>query len=301
MNPDAIASGFSIERLRAFCRVAEAGSIVSAAKGDPTRQSQFSRQIKELEEFFGTTLVERAGKTIRLTEDGKKVALLTQTFLRAVQELRAGANKEDVLRIGAGESVLRWVLMPRLAEIQNLDTAIRFDFVTQRTEECVESLKRGLLDLAIVRHDAVDQALTAVPCGSLSYAMVVPRNLLPGRTAAGLQHIRSLPFAMLSGDGVLARGVAALAKKSEIQLDIRVRAENFSLLITAIESATLATVIPEPAVKSLSKERFAVIEMDGITTLKRNLALVFSPDAANLRQSIRRAAPRLSELLSTDK
>ena len=65
------ACGFTIERLRTFCRIAEAGSISLAAKGDLTRQSQFSRQVKELEEFFGTKLVERAGKTIRLTEDGR--------------------------------------------------------------------------------------------------------------------------------------------------------------------------------------------------------------------------------------
>jgi DNA-binding transcriptional LysR family regulator len=294
-------SGFSIERLRAFCKVAEAGSIVSAARGDTTRQSQFSRQIKELEDFFGTKLVERAGKTIRLTQDGKKVALLTQTFLHAVQDLRASSNQQEVFRLGAGESVLRWVLMPRLAEIQNLDPVIRFDLATKRTEDCIESLKRGLLDLAIVRSDAVDEGLTALPCGSLSYSLVVPRKLLPGRMAAGVQFVRTLPFAMLSGDGVLAKGVVDLASKLEIQLDIRMRAENFSLLISAIESATLATVLPDPAVKDLSKERFAVVQVEGIASLKRDLALAYSSEAANLRQGIRRYAPRLSALFSVAK
>ena len=38
------AGGLSLERLRSFLAVAEAGSIAKAAKGDPTRQSQFSRQ-----------------------------------------------------------------------------------------------------------------------------------------------------------------------------------------------------------------------------------------------------------------
>lgn len=279
-----------------FCRVAEAGSIVAAADSDPTRQSQFSRQIKELEEYFGTKLVERAGKTIRLTEDGKKVALITQSFLRAVEGLRAGASKEDVLRIGAGESVLRWVVMPRLTEVQNLDSSVQFDFATQRTEQCVESVKRGLLDLAIVRKDAVEPTLNALPCGSLSYALVVPRNLLPGRTAAGLQLVRRIPFAMLNGEGVLAKSVIALAKKMDLQLDIRVRAENFSLLISAIENATLAAVLPEQAVPSLSKERFAAIEMDDLKTLTRELVLVHSPEAAELRGVIRRLAPRISAM-----
>src|SRR5262245_47417830 len=100
--------GFTIERLRAFCKIADSGSIVLAAKGDPTRQSQFSRQVKDLEEFFGAKLVERFGKTIRLTEEGRKVALLTQTYFRSVEDLRATSKKDETIRIGAGESVFRW-------------------------------------------------------------------------------------------------------------------------------------------------------------------------------------------------
>lgn len=45
--------GLSLERLRSFCLVAEAGGVTKAAKGDAARQSQFSRQVKELEECFG--------------------------------------------------------------------------------------------------------------------------------------------------------------------------------------------------------------------------------------------------------
>ena len=39
-----------MERLKTFLEVAQAGSIVGAAGGDCVRQSQYSRQIKELEE-----------------------------------------------------------------------------------------------------------------------------------------------------------------------------------------------------------------------------------------------------------
>ncbi len=112
--------GFTIERLRTFCKIAESGSIVLAAKGDPTRQSQFSRQVKELEGHFGTKLLERVGKTVRLTDAGRKLAVLTQSYFRSVEEMRATATKDDVIRIGAGESVFRWLIMPRLSEMRNL-------------------------------------------------------------------------------------------------------------------------------------------------------------------------------------
>jgi hypothetical protein len=44
-------SGLSLDRLRTFLAVAAAGNPARAAKGDPTRQAQFSRQVNELEGF----------------------------------------------------------------------------------------------------------------------------------------------------------------------------------------------------------------------------------------------------------
>ncbi len=298
VESSAAVSGFTIERLRAFCKIAESGSIVLAASGDPTRQSQFSRQVKELEEFFGTKLVERAGKTIRLTEDGRKVALLTQAYFRSVEELRASSAKDEAIRIGAGESVFRWLIMPRLGELQNLAPNVRLEFLTKTTAQSVESVKAGHLDLAIVRKEVADDSLSALPCGSLTYALVVPRKMLSGRTAAGFQLLQKLPFALLTGDGVLAKGVLTLAARVNVKLDIRVRAESFSLLVSAIENADLAAVIPSPAVAGLSKERFASIEMEELKSLTRELALVYAPQAAELRTNIRRIAPRISSLFA---
>jgi len=295
---DAVSSGFTIERLRTFCRIAAAGSISLAAKGDPTRQSQFSRQVKELEEFFGTKLVERAGKTVRLTDSGRKLALLTQSYFRSVEELRQDPSKEEVIHLGAGESVIRWMLMPRLAELQGQAPGIRFEFHTQGTAQCLDGVKNGKLDLAIVRRDAVDDTLGTMPCGTMRYALVVPRSLLPGRTAAGLESIRSLPFVLLTGDGVLANGVLKLASKAGVNLDVKVKAENFSLVIAAIQNTDLAAVLPAPAVNGLSKERFAAVELAGIENLTRDLALAYAPQAAELRQTIRRLAPRVATLLA---
>ena len=60
-TPDIFArSGISLERLRVFLQIADAGSMAEAAPGDPVRQSQFSRQLKELEEALGASLTVRS-------------------------------------------------------------------------------------------------------------------------------------------------------------------------------------------------------------------------------------------------
>src|SRR5476651_2050856 len=66
--------GLSLDRLNNFCRIAEAGGITKAAGGDPGKQSLYSRQIKELETFFGLELKVRQGKGIALTDAGQRLA-----------------------------------------------------------------------------------------------------------------------------------------------------------------------------------------------------------------------------------
>jgi hypothetical protein len=71
----------------------------------------------------------------------------------------------------------------------------------------------------------------------------------------------------------------------------------FELLLGCIfEIVNLAAVIPKPAIAELSKERFASIEMEELQSLTLELSLVYSPLTAQLRENVRRLAPRISTL-----
>jgi DNA-binding transcriptional LysR family regulator len=109
-------SGLSLDRLRAFVEVGAAGSIVKAAGGDPVRQSQYSRQIKELEDFFRVTLFERHGKGIRLTPNGRELARISRFFLLGLSNFQRGSlAEEQTYRIGASATFLATFLLPVLA------------------------------------------------------------------------------------------------------------------------------------------------------------------------------------------
>ena len=49
-------SGMSLDRLRSFLALADAGGIAKAAPRAPVRQSQLSRQLRGLGDFFGSPL-----------------------------------------------------------------------------------------------------------------------------------------------------------------------------------------------------------------------------------------------------
>jgi DNA-binding transcriptional LysR family regulator len=81
-------SGLSLERLQSFCRVAEAGGVTRAAKGDATKQSLYSRQVKELEEFFGAELIRRKGRALCLRLRGDDCHCIAREQLAALSDFK---------------------------------------------------------------------------------------------------------------------------------------------------------------------------------------------------------------------
>jgi DNA-binding transcriptional LysR family regulator len=87
--------GLSLDRLRVLVEINDAGSIAQAAPGDLVRQSQYSRQLRELSEFFGCEVAQRRGKLLKLTTQGSRLAELARTQLRSLQDFKAECASEQ--------------------------------------------------------------------------------------------------------------------------------------------------------------------------------------------------------------
>src|SRR3954470_2808236 len=105
--------GLSLDRLKVLIEVRDAGSIAQAAPGDPVRQSQYSRQLRELAEFFGCEVARRQGKLLKLTAQGAQLAELARGQLRSLQDFRTECRAENFeYTIAAGDSLLQWLVIP---------------------------------------------------------------------------------------------------------------------------------------------------------------------------------------------
>src|SRR5215469_14584074 len=128
--------GLWLDRLKAFLSVAASGSIVKAAAGDPVKQSQYSRQIKELEDFFRIKLVERHGKGIRLTSSGRELARISRFFLLGLSNFQRGClSEEQTFRIGASATFIQQFLLPIVASAKVLQGDTRYIVETANDDE----------------------------------------------------------------------------------------------------------------------------------------------------------------------
>lgn len=103
-----------MDRLQNLCRVAESGGVTEAAGGDSTWQSLFSRQIKELEEFFGVELFRRSGRGVTLTSAGQTLDRIVRECFAALADFKMECQGQPVgLSVGAGETLIQWLILAR--------------------------------------------------------------------------------------------------------------------------------------------------------------------------------------------
>jgi DNA-binding transcriptional LysR family regulator len=171
-------SGLSLDRLRAFVEVGAAGSIVKAAGGDPVRQSQYSRQIKELEDFFRVTLFERHGKGIRLTPNGRELARISRFFLLGLSNFQRGSlAEEQTYRIGASATFLATFLLPVLAAPHSIRPEVSYSIETA-TDDVIERRLHDLtLDFGVVTSPALSRPLQYRELDNWRLKLWVPKAL----------------------------------------------------------------------------------------------------------------------------
>lgn len=286
--------GISIERLDTFCLVVQAGSIAAAAVNDPTRQSQFSKQIKDLEEALGTKLVHRVGKLIKPTNAGLELAALAGTFFSGLEDLATSQEKMRFV-VAAGDSVIRWLFIPLLNRIQSQE-AKQWVLRSMRTLTALQALRTSQADLAIIREDAIDNDFTVRHVAEFRYVWVFARTLLPGRTGSGIYEAKQLPIGTLSGDGVLARQIRELSEKNNLPFTLEMELESFSLMLEAVKGGRVGALLPQIAAADLPSEHFAVIDDENLHVSPRPLALAVLQKSYDLRPALRNAFDDLSKL-----
>lgn len=170
-------NGLSLDRLRALVEVGATGSIAQAAGGDPIKQSQYSRQIKELEEFFRTTLIERHGKGVRFTTNGRELARISRFLLMGLSSFQRGClGEQRTYRIGAGPSFTQTFLLPFLSAASGSETGIRYAVESLPDDLIEQRLHELMLDFGIILNSAPSRPLQSRKLLSWNLRLFVPKQ-----------------------------------------------------------------------------------------------------------------------------
>ncbi|OPF87488.1 LysR family transcriptional regulator [Vagococcus martis] len=145
-----------IRLLRYFLAIAKEQTISQAAEVLHITQPTLSRQLKEFEESLGTTLFIRKDKKMYLTESGQFLKNRAEEILYLTDETeREFQIKGDILlkgniNIGCVEADNSDTLALMLEEFTEEHPQVSFSIFSGTSDDIVEKLERGLLDIAIL-------------------------------------------------------------------------------------------------------------------------------------------------------
>ncbi|HEY7786987.1 MAG TPA: transcriptional regulator GcvA [Casimicrobiaceae bacterium] len=138
-----------MQALRAFEAAARARSLTKAAESLNVTHGAISHQIKALEANLGVRLIERAGRGIRVTDDGERLATRVRSALAeiadAVREAGERGNPRQ-LRVSVTPSfAARW-LLPRLGSFLKAHPDVDLDV---RSSNALVDFRRDDAHIAI--------------------------------------------------------------------------------------------------------------------------------------------------------
>jgi len=275
--------GLSLDRLHSFLRVADAGSIAKAAGNDPIRQSQFSRQIGELEEFFGVRLTQRHGRSMALTEAGMQLAALIRAHLGSLDDfLKHQASQPVDIRIGAGDSLITWVLLPRIAELQRIFPRANVRLYNLRSWDIMQQVSELRLDFGLARSNLVNAPLEHTLIGKVNYRLFIParfRKLTRQFTPTEL--LSRLPLATLGSDTEFFEALVRGAEKRADAVRFRLVTESFPQAARAVMSGQYAAILPAHAATDLPG--VLQFELPFLRGASRSVSLVWNPRLVRTR------------------
>lgn len=249
-------AGLSLDRLRTLVEVGAFGSIAKAAGGDAIRQSQFSRQIKELEDFFQTRLVERHGKGIRLTRAGRELARISRFFLMGLSNFQRGCQAgEQTFRVGASPTFIHQFLMPALTGATG-DASPGYAIESADNETVERRLHDLTLDFGVVTSATISRPLQMKDLGSWRFVLWVPKSCCKnGKQALKAVRDRQIPLIVTAGE-MTAASIGRLQNREP-----RLVCASYLDARVALEQAKAAAILPDFLVPREASKSFLKIRL----------------------------------------
>jgi DNA-binding transcriptional LysR family regulator len=209
-----------LHQLEYFVAVAEEASFTRAAERVHVAQPGVSAQVRRLESELGQRLLDRSGRSVRLTETGSAVLPFARAALDAVAKARLAVDElaglvRGQVTVGMVSGCALPVLAELLASFHKQYPGVAIALTEDNSDRLIEMLKDGRLDLALIGTagtDGNEKISTAVLIDEELVAAVPPGHPLASAGTITIKALRDVPLVCLPrGTGVRAALDAACA------------------------------------------------------------------------------------------
>ncbi|MGL5866889.1 MAG: LysR family transcriptional regulator [Dermatophilaceae bacterium] len=275
--------------LRVMKAIADEGSFTAAASRLGYTQPAISQMVRRLEHRMGTVLVERVGRTVRLTEAGQVLARHATPVLAALdaaeEEVAAIAGlRSGRVRLMAFPSSSATLVPRALALVKQRFPDVSITFAEAEPPESLAALRAGECDLAVaftyeggdLGHGGADlDAFITTPLLEDEVRLAVPST----HPTASLD---TVDLASLADDPWIAgcprcRGhLLTLSAAAGFQPDVAYETEDYVAVLGLVSEGLGVALIPDLILRTV--HHADVVALPITPASRRTIAAVTTPD-----------------------
>jgi DNA-binding transcriptional LysR family regulator len=291
--------------LQSLMGIADQGTVGGAAEALGYTPSAVSQQVKRLERDLGLDLLERVGRGVVLTEQGRQLVtegrhLLDQ--LEAVESrLDSSAGKlHGTIRMAAHATAVRGLVAPALAALGTTAPDLDITLVERDPPEAVDLVVTGQVDLAVV-HNWVGVPLH-VPSGldvreigeDVADVLVNIANPLARRRALTPERLLDQRWAVTPVGTICHAWFVHMFAGFSRAPDVRYWAPEFGSQVALVEAGTAVALVPRLGRGDLPASVVAVPVRDPVPTRQllvvTRATMASSPALNHIHQALVTAA-----------
>lgn len=273
----------NIENLKMFCLVVDEGSISQAARLSFVSQPAVTRQINQLENFYGTLLFDRTGGKLKVTEAGKILYPYAKTivndFNRSKEAVQQETGKYNAnLQVGATFTIGEYLLPSLLGRFKKQKPDIKVTLTIKNTPSILEDLTNDVIDLALVEGIVENNDLTVEKFADDELILVcAPDHKWEKKIdLEELVNERMIWRESISGTRLIVENMLREYGVLE-KIDSYMEIGSTQAIKSAVEAGLGVSILPRLTVsRELEQGTLREVSMDGVN-LTRNLWMVRKP------------------------
>jgi DNA-binding transcriptional LysR family regulator len=269
---------FDLKQLRSFLAIISEKSFTKASRKLKIGQSTISHQINSLEEMLGARLLDRSGKVLSVTGDGKRFKDFCEKHLDDVEKLKSELNSSvpgTAVRVSASSIPSTYILPKLIAGIYKENPEFYYQVEIVNSREAIELVRDGSVEAGVVGKKIQFPGLKYIHCFSDEILLIGPAG---SSSRIKTEEIKILPMINReSGSGTRDAYEKALNDRGIIPslLNIVYECNSSEAVKQSVIAGMGYSFISSLAISDeKDSNRFSVIKIPGIK-IKRDFYIVY--------------------------
>ncbi len=274
----------NLERLKVFSTVSNLKSFTRAAEELYMTQPAISKNIKQIEEFYGVVLFRRIGNHIELTEAGNKLLQFANDILKLADEAKEALNEgklqaEEKIVLSVGSTVGVYILPLVLKKFIKKYPKVQFTIEISNAQKILDQFVEGSIDMGIIGALVHKTSLNYQPFISEELKLIVANNHPWSELNQILvSELKGQSFFLREKGSGLRYVVEERLKKAGLELDNVIEMPNNEAIVKLVEAGLGVSIVSEYAIaEDLELNRVKTVGIKDLD-LHRHFYLVYQEE-----------------------